>query len=206
MSGSIALGSSLGSGSGRKSRTRDVTFPIIGIFFEPIEPQLVPPAIRIRLYTDISAPDWADRVKAGVQGRQPAGTSETLAPFIVAKHIRPNGEIVIEVRPRAGRWRPTVAAVPTADRDKLGAIVVGSPGIIPTTPSSFMANEGGHLYVVLTQTAADPYESAFVFLKGLPAELTFGSPTEGYTLSRASLQVIGSLRPDSIQWGRPVPT
>lgn len=169
----------------RALRSRDVSFPIIGIFLEPIENELVPPAIRTRLYTDISAPDWVERVRAGVEGRAPAPTAPVLEAYQATVHHH-KGNIILEIRPRSGRWRPVVAAVPASEEKALLRVLVGVRDEIPNW-GEFMSATAGALHIVKCDEFVDPNSSAYVFSNGIPSELFFGGPKERHRLSREQL-------------------
>lgn len=177
----------------RALRARDEAYPIIGIFLEPVHYSLVPPALRTRLYTDISAPDWIERVKAGVEQRPPAaGTTASLQPYIISRHDLPDGKIVIDVRPRAGRWRPVIAAVPVAEESILNMVRIGEPGRPTVNAAARMITgptEDGALFRMANiDAAATPHDSAHIVLSQLPSLLIFGSEQEYYELTRAQLQ------------------
>ena len=61
---------------------RGPSFPLIGIFPEPLDNSLIPRAIATRLYVSLQDPDWAGKVLAGANAEPP-----TLATKIIAPHV-----------------------------------------------------------------------------------------------------------------------
>jgi TIR domain len=167
----------------RALRSRGDAFPLIGIFLEPIDPALVPPAIRTRLYVALDDKDWARRVAAGVYGQPAPINRPSVAPFECTKHSCAS-EIVIELRPRAGRWYPCVAAISKEERDLFSAAFVAPRGVPPPNRLSFgsMTGENGQLYFRTVGQEANPSTSLFLVFSREPSFLIAGSQKENYVI------------------------
>jgi hypothetical protein len=167
----------------RALRARGDEFPLIGIMLEPVGRELIPPAIRTRLYASISEPGWAKRVADGVYKRAPGYTSSPITPYHIQEHNH-GGWLVIEVRPRAGSWRPCGAAVPLLEKDCLSTIAVGGPGLVPNP--SFQGvlypgeSEDGRFFTLSNNIEATPSTSLYIFLRKRPSILVFGGPAGEY--------------------------
>ena len=77
------------------------TFPIIGIFSEPIEKDLIPKALSTRLYVDIQAPDVIEQIVSGVR-REKITPQLTDALLAHRWHSYPDREMGLEFWPRMG--------------------------------------------------------------------------------------------------------
>nr|WP_295836729.1 toll/interleukin-1 receptor domain-containing protein [uncultured Azospirillum sp.] len=168
----------------RALRVRGDNFPLIGIFPASIGSELIPPAIRTRLYVRLSDPDWLTRVKSAVDGSAPIVSRPQIAPFFSKLHSG-SGVTIVEVRPRVGRWFPVIAAVPVAEKDKIGVIIPGPSGT-PTGTGLTMKSEGtspdGKYAFWVVNHAADPQNSIYVYCKSLPNELLCGPDKQVYSI------------------------
>lgn len=167
----------------RALRTRGQAFPIIGIFPDPLDRSLIPGAIATRLYVDLRDPQWAAKVLAGVSLVPPSTTTKGIAPFVVHTHHQ-GDKVVIEIRPRAGRWYPFLAVVPIGEQDLLTSVLYGPAGRPPggcmVSTGEVVMNQGGvptHKGMQISH-AIDPLNSAYVYLKAIPSQMIFG-PTDG---------------------------
>lgn len=159
----------------RALRTRGSDFPLIGIFPEPLDRELIPSAIATRLYVSLQAPDWADRVAAGVGGTTPGSPSKSIHPFVINSYGA-RGQHIIEVRPRTGRWHPFVFFVKSEERDLLMTIGVGPSGK-PPEMSMVLGRSGveGDGYSGLQmQSVVDSLNSAYIYCSKSPSEIMFG--------------------------------
>ena len=96
----------------RALETRGTTFPVIGLFPSPIDHGLIPASIRNRLYVSTTDPDWKERIVAATEGRQPNIARHEIQPYFLEVHQLGENQFAIEVRPRAGVWRPFLAEYP----------------------------------------------------------------------------------------------
>jgi len=86
-------------------------FPIIGIFPTKIGDELIPRAIKTRLYVSTTDENWAARVAAATKGERFVERIPEVAPWEVVEHNR-GSSLIIEFRPRAGVWNRPFVAIP----------------------------------------------------------------------------------------------
>jgi hypothetical protein len=166
----------------RALRTRGTDFPLIGIFPAPIDRALIPSAIATRLYVTLQQPNWALLVAAGAQKQRPGAAAGPVTSF-VAKFHNLNGQEVLEIRPRSGRWYPCIVGVPTDGPLKVRMVMPGPSGH-PTL--SGMVNRGsgqspdGKWSFVSANHAIDALNSLYVTFDGLlQGKIAFGSGAQG---------------------------
>ena len=88
----------------------------------------------------------------------------------------------IEVRPRAGVWRPFLAGIPLAEKDEVNPHALDLPaGRVPTGPINFVqitpfegVSDDGDYWVFGAENEATPYTSYFIFCNAVPSRLIFG--------------------------------
>jgi hypothetical protein len=114
----------------RALRARSISLPLIGIFAEKIDRELISSAIATRLYVNLTDPDWLDRIVADLTG-SPKPKPGLVEPYVILTHDRPDGRITFEIRPRTGRWYPAVVLVKKAERGVLLAVEHGPLGHPP---------------------------------------------------------------------------
>jgi hypothetical protein len=74
----------------RALSSRGEAFPIIGLFPSSVDRELIPAAIRTRLYVDLSDPDWKERIVSAAENR-PLKLGETyLKSYVVTIHSAPD--------------------------------------------------------------------------------------------------------------------
>jgi len=170
----------------RALRKRGGQYPLIGIFPTSIDRELIPSAISTRLWVHLNDPTWADQIASSLAGGARAKPAP-VAPFQATRHLDPQGQSWIELRPRSGVWYPGFAMVPEAESERLGAALPGPPGRIP---------QGGVVYEqrftvdapqgkfsgVQLHHRFDNQTSLFVLLSGSPSKLVFGSQETSYTI------------------------
>lgn len=148
-------------------------FPLIGIFPEPIDPSLVPSAIATRLYVTLQDPEWATRVADAVAGVPSVKSTAPPLNFQIKWHT----PLMLEVRPRSGRWFPFAALVKTSERDRLASVIDGPYG---TPPRTWMGGEAditrnnGTLSGTKIEKAITNLNSAYIGFSKLPTSLWFG--------------------------------
>jgi len=162
----------------RALEQRGSDFPIIALFPASIDKELIPAAIKTRLYVSITDPDWKERVIAAVQKRSPAITKTLVEPYAVAVH-QPREQPVIEVRPRSGTWSPFICGIPIAEKDIISPhLGFGAAKRIPDAFILISCGEGassaGNLWVMTAGNEATPTQSYYVFCNKLPSLLIFG--------------------------------
>ena len=175
----------------RALSSRGPSFPLIGIFPEPLDKVLIPQAIATRLYVSLQDPDWAGKVLAGANVEPPTLATKAIAPHVLVAY-QDGGRLILELRPRAGRWHPFVALVPAAQRERMLNIGHGPSGQPPNTSlvlgTTDIEVEG--LYKGLQiDNPVDPLNSAYVYFSSSPTEIIFGQ--RGSELTRVA--------PDALQ-------
>jgi hypothetical protein len=109
----------------RALESRGSTFPLIGIFVEQVDKQLIPAAIATRLYVNIEAQDWLERVRSGVECALPNSRAEAIAPVATKLYRNQDRyELIVEARPRAGLWKPCVAKVLLSEKDEAMLLLI----------------------------------------------------------------------------------
>lgn len=160
----------------RALRSRGDNFPLIGIFPSSIGAELIPPAIRTRLYVRLSDQDWLQRIISAVEGVSPNVNRPEIAPFFSKLYPTPETTI-IEVRPRVGRWFPVIVAVPIAEKEKIRVVLPGPSGM-PAQTTFVSFSEGtspDRKYSFwMVEHVADPQNSVYIYCNSLPSELYCG--------------------------------
>ena len=167
----------------RALRRRGDAFPIIGIFPGPLETDLVPPVIRVRLYVRLVDPDWKERVISAIEGRRAAIARPRVDPYEVVVHAAPSdgaSKLCFEVRPRAGSWFPCVVAIPIAERDRVKpSLMPGPRGRPPRATLVMNARAGltddGQFWALWFDHEITPTQSVFVLCEAAPSRLRFGT-------------------------------
>lgn len=163
----------------RALRARGHSFPLIGIFPEPLDRSIIPSAIATRLYVTLADPDWAAKVAAGVMLRPPEVALRGELPYIVDTH-QEGDRVTLELRPRAGRWYPFMVVVPDTERDLMTSVVYGASGrppgacMISRNDVSIENLNGKNYKGVRLHHAVDALNSAYVQLSARPSEVLFG--------------------------------
>lgn len=175
----------------RALRTRGAEFPIIGIFPAPIDRAMIPSAIATRLYVGLNQPNWALLVADGVLKRRPTAAAN-VAPFVARVH-NVNGQEVLEIRPRSGRWYPGAIGVPTAGTLKVTNVMPGASGhptLTGTVHSGGGQSNDGQWTFTVVYHAIDALNSLYVTFDGpLRGQITIGGTKEGglYTIDSAMI-------------------
>lgn len=78
----------------RAIRKRGGEFPIIGIFPQPMDRELIPSAIVTRLYVATNNSEWARQVYAGVLKTAPPDSISQPDPYIAKWYSTPKQEIL----------------------------------------------------------------------------------------------------------------
>lgn len=173
----------------RALRARGGSFPLIGIFPSTMDRELIPSAIATRLWVKLSDPHWADQIASDLNGL-PKPKPADIPPFLIKFH---NGaeRLILELRPRAGRWYPAVVAVPKEEQHLATAVLYGPSGQPPrgcaVTTSYFEAMDnatgsliaGRELHHAITNDV-----SMYAYFSDDPSLIIFGSNEELYRLDR----------------------
>lgn len=161
----------------RALEERNGDFPFVGIFPSSVDNELIPSAIRTRLYVSLIDPHWVERVKSSVEGLPPNIPKEELAPYLIELKVRADGQRAIEVRPRAGIWSPFLCTIPLAERAFVNPQLSHGPrGSVPR--SSYLRDTNafadGEHWCMIASNIASPTESFYVLYDRLPSKLIFG--------------------------------
>lgn len=165
----------------RALNVRGQDFPVIAMFLGPVDNDLIPPAIRTRLFVSITDPDWKERIISSTEGRSLKVTKEQIQPYRLCIHKnQPEPKsIAIEVRPRAGVWAPFIATIPADEKARVDPDIMIGPRDVPTRIGMLVScGEGlspdGKLYYMTSGNQATPTESYYIWCKELPSTLIFG--------------------------------
>jgi TIR domain-containing protein len=163
----------------RALNSRGQTFPLIGIFTASVDKELIPSAIKTRLYVSLKDTDWIERIKSSLENRAPNIPKPLLEPYTVDFRKTVNGKNVIEIRPRAGTWAPFFCAIPIAEKEKVSPYILrGAKGNIPMAGSlSASGNEEStdkNWWIMFAGDEATPTISYFLFCNDLPSKFYFG--------------------------------
>ncbi|MCJ7544236.1 MAG: toll/interleukin-1 receptor domain-containing protein [Phycisphaerae bacterium] len=160
-------------------------YPLIALFLGPVNEALVPASIRARLHVSLVDPDWKERIVAAVERRAPRIVPGRIEPyFLVVHEVDGERAHAIEVRPRAGVWTPTFAAVPLSEKKTVDPAIQIGPHDLPN-PSGALWNyvEGdsadGSWWIMRADNPTTPTTSCYVFCRALPTKLAFGDPVHG---------------------------
>jgi hypothetical protein len=143
---------------------------------------MIPSAIATRLYVTLRQPNWARLVADGVEKRRPSAATTDVAPFVAHVHIM-DGQEVLEIRPRSGRWYPGVIGVPKAGALKVNAVMPGPSGY-PTLTGMVSRGSGeskdGQWTYTVANHAIDALNALYVSFSGpLQGQISFGGGQEG---------------------------
>ncbi|MBJ7440550.1 MAG: toll/interleukin-1 receptor domain-containing protein [Sphingopyxis sp.] len=151
------------------------SFPLIGIFPQPIDRSLIPSAIATRLYVNLTAPDWKEQI---IEGAARAKLDRTAAPPSPLGYQLHHMEkwTVLEVWPRAGNWCPFFVRVSGDDRPALSNLSHGPRGVITGTcmiTTTGLTQEGDTTFIRTTDPI-DSARTAHIFLNHIPSKIEFG--------------------------------
>lgn len=176
----------------RALRTRGAEFPLIGIFPAPIDRSKIPSAIATRLYVNLRQSNWARLVADGIEKRSPSPATGNIVPFVARVHDV-NGQEVLEIRPRSGRWYPGIIGVPKAGGLKVKMVMPGPSGH-PTLSGMVSTGTGeskdGQWAYTTANHAIDALNALYVTFDGpLHGQISFGGGQEGdiYFMESASI-------------------
>ena len=163
----------------RTLKSRDGDFPFMVLFTGPVDDALIPASVKTRLFVSVTDQDWLERIGSALYGRRPEIARKEIASYEAKVHRHPSGKIILELRPRAGRWYPIIAAVPTSEKGAIKFIMVepsGHPtgtGFVPGSCEE--QSSDGKWAAIVSNQQATPHESLYVWFEKLPSQLMFGS-------------------------------
>ncbi|WP_436168205.1 toll/interleukin-1 receptor domain-containing protein [Bosea sp. LjRoot9] len=164
----------------RALRARSSSFPLIGIFAEKIDRELIPSAIATRLYVNLTDPDWLDRIAADLTG-SPRPKPGPVDPEVITTHYRPDGRITLEIRPRTGRWYPAAVLTKKAERGMLLTVEhgpVGCPPMTSMTSTGDIFSEDGEWAGRVIHNEINAGNSLYATFSAVPSAIAFGQPPE----------------------------
>ncbi|MES3151670.1 toll/interleukin-1 receptor domain-containing protein [Sphingomonas faeni] len=181
----------------RALTSRGSSFPLIGIFVEPVDKALLPAAISTRLYVNIEAQDWLERVRSGVEGVQPSIASKIISPIAIKLHWNQGYyPLIVEIRPRSGLWNPCLAAILLNEKDYMFGALVRPAGRIPRIgtvrfvegpdrerPEWFLRGPG-------EGETASPTMSMFIIFNRVPTRLRAGTPDTMYEIDLSEDNIV----------------
>jgi hypothetical protein len=170
----------------RALNQRGNRFPVIGLFPGSVDKDLIPPAIKTRLFVSLSDPDWKERVNAAVEGRLHNSSQIAVQPFEVVTHPFPDGAVIYEMRPRAGTWSPPIAGVPISEQQIVQSSMMFGPrgrpplgGGVTMMPRSGPSNDN-EWFLHSAHGEATPTMSIFMFCQAIPSRIVFGGEGSSY--------------------------
>ncbi|MEQ9176684.1 MAG: toll/interleukin-1 receptor domain-containing protein [Alphaproteobacteria bacterium] len=163
----------------RSLRLKGSTFPLIGIFPEPLDRELIPSSLATRLYVTLDNNEWANKIASAATQKAPARTLQDIPPYGYEWH-RYDDKHVLEIWPRTGRWAPFFAGVKVAEGEKLGIMIPGTRGYITGTGMTRSVNitKEGYQLVGMSD-AVTATTSAHIFFSSIPSEVMFGGKRDG---------------------------
>lgn len=170
----------------RALRARSESFPVIAVFPDSVEAQLIPAGIRTRLHVSLKDNDWKERVVAAVEGRVLHIIPSALDPFEHKVHKMPGKpyNFVVEVRPRAGVWSPCFVAIPKDEveqtRGRFPLVArLGPRGAVPKGHDfgrfAVYLSDDDKCTICEVDEECTPTRSLFAYFKKLPSLLLFGA-------------------------------
>ncbi len=163
----------------RALHNRGEDFPVIGLFLNSINEDLIPSGIKTRLYVSITDPDWKERIIAAAEKRSIEISKTNITPYYLKVHTVVNRDMqfAIEMRPRAGVWAPFIAAIPKEEKTMVDPQIMIGPRNIPTRGGmlvNYSQGESMDKWISCAGNQATPTESYFLWCKVLPSSLIFG--------------------------------
>ena len=167
-------------------RSRGGSFPLIGIFPEPLDRSIIPSAIATRLYVTLQDADWATSVSDGIGQTQRAFQPAPVQPF-VHRTYKVEGEYVLEVHPRAGNWYSASVLVLESEKKYFKEYWPGPKG----KPKKYGMKEGGSCTGTsngenfVGETLSDHVNtqtSAYAWFSSPPSVVLIGADEETYRI------------------------
>lgn len=164
----------------RALRARGEAFPLLALFPGPVASELLPAAIRTRLYVSATDADWRERIVAATEQRQPRIAIQNQQPFLLKVHdpVGQGNRIAIELRPRAEVWGPILVGIPAEEKASVNPMAMMGPKGHPTDSGMWSGGEGttpdGKLYAIHGNHQATPIESLYLWCDTLPSQIVFG--------------------------------
>ena len=176
----------------RALNSRGANFPIIALFLDQVDGELIPAGIRTRLHVSVTDPDWKERINAAIEGRQHVSSRHPVTPYYLKVHQRAS-RFAIEVRPRAGVWAPFIAAIPLDEKDALRPSIMIGPRDLPTGTGMLInggqgASQDNSMWLMSASNQSTPTQSYYIWCDHLPSEIVFGVNGRGSDQYRVPLK------------------
>ncbi|MBI4306980.1 MAG: toll/interleukin-1 receptor domain-containing protein [Chloroflexi bacterium] len=163
----------------RALERRGTRFPLIALCPSTVDPNVLPPALRVRLALSLADPSWATRTKQALEGR-PHRPEISVDPYEVAPHESPDGRVVLEIRPRSGSWAPCYVAIPASEeRVVRPSLYFGPRGSPPKNATLYQYRRGlggteNEWLVMQASNEATPTQSYYLRCDAYPSRISFG--------------------------------
>ncbi|HSH64733.1 MAG TPA: toll/interleukin-1 receptor domain-containing protein [Bacteroidia bacterium] len=163
----------------RALNTRGQIFPILGIFPSTVDKDIIPSAIKTRLYVSLKDPDWVERITSALENKSPNIQKPNLEPYTVETRKTVDGRNAIEVRPRAGTWAPFFFGIPLSEKARVNATILKGPkGTVPTrgilTNYGELQSTDKSWWIIYADDEATPTVSYYLLCTELPTRICFG--------------------------------
>lgn len=165
----------------RALSNKGADFPIFALLHN-INPNEMPPALKIRLCIPIENNNWTEQVVAAAYKKPTGFSPANLSDFILNQHLAKDG-FCLEIRPRFNRISPFAVAV-DYDEKISGNVISCSPGPANKVPNGHVAHlyidsettltDGTHAWVWGADNEANSTSSYYLFYKKRPRRIWFG--------------------------------
>lgn len=155
-------------------------FPIIGLFLDRFQQELLPKALSTRLCVTTKDEHWIERMVAAVEGKALDLNRPKIDPYYVKIHRvdpRRKANFAIEVRPRVGSWFPFLAAIPVAEKDRVQMKLLHGPKDHVPNVSITVINgpvEQKGQWCLLASNECTATQSFYALCQELPTQFRFG--------------------------------
>jgi hypothetical protein len=166
----------------RAINSRNSNFPVIGIFPSSIDYDLIPAAIRTRLFVSLNDSDWKERIKSATEGKSPNINKSLVSPYAIDFHsytTNTKSFKIIEIRTRAGSWSPSFIGIPLAEKNKVqpgykyGPKGVYNQGTMMTNCGE-CGSDDGKWWLMYASNEVSPSTSIYLMCQELPTKIGFG--------------------------------
>ena len=167
----------------RDLKSKNDSFPIIGLLPSPIEENLIPLMIKTRKYIRMKDPDWKEQIISAIQRKDLVREIPNLIQYYFkATFFRDElgDQFIFEMRPISGVWSPFVVSIEMAERERVKPFLIFGPANTPNNmPSSlFGLNEGqmnnGEFWGITARNEASSTQSYYLTCTEIPSRIIFG--------------------------------
>ncbi|MBY3613523.1 toll/interleukin-1 receptor domain-containing protein [Rhizobium bangladeshense] len=165
----------------RALQARGGSYPLMGIFVEHIDRDLIPSALRTRLYVTLDSNEWVERIRSGTHGEVPTIDAAVIPPQLITLHRDKGGHpLVVEARPRSGHWNPCAIRILAAEQSLIAGVVVRPSRKVPQLghrsfrEGSYPADRNWWMHDAGEDSTASPTMSMYAFFNDVPSRLFIG--------------------------------